>query len=385
MKGASYFGAGVGEGLERATGTLLQTAVLKRQLDQKEKDDNIKNKYNEMMIRNQEMMAQAYINQTKTQQGQEQAFQAGRTAVGASEEATGDNMGQPNAVGFFSAGGSPATTQPSNVPQQQIYMSASGKMASKPVSSGSSAGVTTQQDIQLAVKGVSEGKIPPERVASFRDVTRVNAELERQGINMSDLTLEWDATKKAVQTMNGPQQIRLRQAIGFGLKSTGDIIKMSDELGRGPNPILNRAQLNAAKQGLLGPDMQKKATLLDQQIADTVSDLGQVYMGGNSPTDEGLKLAGQNMKGEWSGPQLKAAAQNVQKLLNFRMNSINNIHASVPGGEVKGTYGKGAVKQEENKEISLPDTIKTTSQAVDYLMENNNMTKEEAIEWIRSQ
>jgi hypothetical protein len=236
--------------------------------------------------------------------------------------------------------------QPAQSPIEEIV---GGKINLKypKLAGGGAAGVTTQDDIQLAVKGVAEGKIPPERVASYRDVTRVNAELERQGINMSDLQLEWDATKKAIQTMNGPQQIRLRQAIGFGLKSTGDIIKMSDDLARGPNPILNRIQLNAAKQGLLGPDMQKKATLLDQQIADTVSDLGQVYMGGNSPTDHGLELAGKNMSGDWSAVQLKAAAENVQKLLKFRMNSINSISAQGLGGKVKGTYGKGMVKQEE--------------------------------------
>ena len=102
--------------------------------------------------------------------------------------------------------------------------------------------------------------------------------------------------------------------------------------------------MELAKQGAFGQEMAKKAVLLDQQIADTVADLGQVYMGGNSPTDHGLKLAGTNLQGNWSIPVLEAAADNVGKLLNFRMNAINNAVVQGVGGPVKGTYGKSMSK-----------------------------------------
>ena len=36
-------------------------------------------------------------------------------------------------------------------------------------------------------------------------------------------------------------------------------------------------------------------------------------------------------------------------------------------------------------EINLPSTIKITSQAIEYLMSEKKMTKEKAIEWLRSQ
>lgn len=40
---------------------------------------------------------------------------------------------------------------------------------------------------------------------------------------------------------------------------------------------------------------------------------------------------------------------------------------------------------EQSKQISLPQEIKTTSQAIDYLIKNNGMNKDQAIEWLRSQ
>jgi hypothetical protein len=64
-------------------------------------------------------------------------------------------------------------------------------------------------------------------------------------------------------------------------------------------PILNRASLAAAKAGAYGKDAASLANQLETQIADVVGDLGTVYMGGNSPTDQALKLAGTALKSEW--------------------------------------------------------------------------------------
>jgi subtilisin-like proprotein convertase family protein len=207
---------------------------------------------------------------------------------------------------------------------------------------------TSDQDIKDTVTGVFEGTLPPEKLASYRDVTRVNAEIQRQSksspMRYPDLLLEWDATKAYVKNANSTVQLKLRQSIGFAQESVENIKKLSAELKRTNSPIINRAQMELAKQGAFGQEMAKKAVLLDQQIADTVADLGQVYMGGNSPTDHGLKLAGTNLQGNWSIPVLEAAADNVGKLLNFRMNAINNAVVQGVGGPVKGTYGKSMSK-----------------------------------------
>lgn len=211
------------------------------------------------------------------------------------------------------------------------------KPASKKISLGA-AGVTPQQDISSTVEGVFEGNIPPEKLASWRDVTRVNAELQRKsketGINYPDLVLEWDATKKFVSSANSTQQVRLRQAIDFAQQSTKDLKTLSQEFKRSNFPILNRAQLVAAMNGAYGQDAAKKATVFNQQLTDIVADLGNVYMGGNSPTDEGLRLAQQNLQSNWSIDQLDAAIDNVDKLLTFRGNSIKRAAPMV-----KGEYG----------------------------------------------
>jgi hypothetical protein len=91
--------------------------------------------------------------------------------------------------------------------------------------------------------------------------------------------------------MNGSQQLRLNQAIN----SLPDMLDSVDALAakwKGASfPILNKANLALAKGGAYGKDAASIANQLDAQIADVTADLGNVYMGGNSPTDHALGLA----------------------------------------------------------------------------------------------
>jgi hypothetical protein len=246
----------------------------------------------------------------------------------------------------------------SNLGTPEIGLSATGKPTLRfKQPSSSAAGVTSQQDIVDSVKGAFDGTVPPERLASWRDVTRVNAEIKRQseknGMNFPDLLLEWDATKKFVSTAQSSQQVRLRQAIDFAQQSTKDLKKLSQDFKRTNFPILNKAQLSLAMNGAYGQDNAKKATIFNQQLTDIVADLGNVYMGGNSPTDEGLRLAQQNLRSNWSVNQLNAAIENVDKLLTFRSNSLKNA-APMYGGKMGTKYYKQPqmTGQEDNSQIT---------------------------------
>ncbi len=211
-----------------------------------------------------------------------------------------------------------------------------------------SGNVTPQKDITDSVKGMFEGLVPPEKLASFRDVTRVNAEITRQsresGMNYPELQLEWDATKKFVQNMQSNQQIRLQQSIEFGLQAVNDLKKLSQDYVRGPFPALNKAQLALAMNGAFGAtpeeraDNAKKATVFNQQLTDLVADLGTIYLGGNSPTDHGLQLAEKNLNSNWTVDQLNAAIDNVDKLLKFRKNAIMTAAPTFQGKQGTSYY-----------------------------------------------
>jgi hypothetical protein len=153
----------------------------------------------------------------------------------------------------------------------------------------------------------------------------VRAALQRKGYNLTTATLDWQATTKHLATLNGPQQTRMRQAVDNAYHSLDVIEDLSKQWQGGKFPIMNKAALAAAKAGLNGPAAQQIATNLEAQISDVTSELGNVYMGGNSPTDHALELAKQNLSADWTEAQLKGALNLARRNLQIRQNSINTV------------------------------------------------------------
>jgi hypothetical protein len=196
----------------------------------------------------------------------------------------------------------------------------------------------------------------------------VRAALAAQGYDLTKATQDWKATERYLSTLNGPGQVRLRQAVDFAYESLGLVKDLAEQWKGGRFPLLNKVSLEAAKQGAMGPDAQAIATKLDSQIVEMQSELSVVYRGGNSPTDESLKQAAKVLQSNWSLPTLLANVDLLEKNLAIRRNSIvtagvaanvgNTYNPNVtlpkhgegpsaaPAGGVVGTYvpGKGLVR-----------------------------------------
>lgn len=198
---------------------------------------------------------------------------------------------------------------------------AKGKPQAAPVSANKS-------DIQETVAGMKEGTLPPQLPGrATKEYVALLAEARRQGYDLSRANLDWAATSKHLATLNGAQQTRLRQAVDTATHSLDVIEDLATQWQGGNFPMLNKARLAAAKGGALGPKAQAIATQLEAQISDVTSELGNVYMGGNSPTDHALGLAAKNLSADWALPQLKAALDLSRKNLQIRANSMNTVGA----------------------------------------------------------
>ncbi len=180
-----------------------------------------------------------------------------------------------------------------------------------------------QKDVVESVKGMKDGTVPPILPSrASREYTALMAEAHRQGFDLVKANEDWTATQKYLSTLNGQQQVRLRQAVGFTKESLPLVETLAQQWDAGKFGPLNKARLALAKQGALGQDAQSIATKLDAQIADLTSELGTVYKGGNSSTDESLKLAAQNLNANWSKQTLLDNVQQIRKNLAIRENSI---------------------------------------------------------------
>lgn len=196
------------------------------------------------------------------------------------------------------------------------------KLAARPQISVTSA---TDSDVKETAKAIEQGRANPVLSNySFRDRTKLAAELSRAGYDQATAERDWKAIQRHLSTLNGAQQERLRQAITFTSDSLDNIENLYAEWQKvGPASgfkILNKAALAAAKQspGRAG----EVATSLDAQIADLTSELGTVYKGGNASTDETLRLASKNLSGDWNEGTFKEAIKNIRKNLAIRKNSV---------------------------------------------------------------
>jgi hypothetical protein len=181
-------------------------------------------------------------------------------------------------------------------------------------------------DVRDAVQGMKDGTLPPQLPGrATKDYVAIMAEAKRQGYDLATAASDWTATQKHIASMNGAQQLRMSQAIDNASHSLDVIDDLASQWKGGKFPVLNRGQMLAAKNGVMGPQAQRIAIALDAQIADVTSELGNVYMGGNSPTDHALSLAQKNLSGDWSEATLKAMTKQSRQNLQIRANSMRNV------------------------------------------------------------
>jgi len=198
-------------------------------------------------------------------------------------------------------------------------------------------GQATDDDVETVVDGMIAGTLPPQLPGRASPAyTKMLAVAHRKGYNLAQAVTDWMATTKHLQTMNGAQQLRLTQAI----KALPEMLDKVDTLAqqwKGTGfPALNRANLTLAKGGAFGTKAAEIANQLDAQIADVVADLGNVYMGGNSPTDHALSLAAKSLSAEWSEPVLRKMVALAKENVQIRLNSINS--SGVAGASADNPY-----------------------------------------------
>jgi hypothetical protein len=59
------------------------------------------------------------------------------------------------------------------------------------------------------------------------------------------------------------------------------------------------------------------------QINDLTAELGNIYLGGNSATDQALKLAGENLAADWNEQTFKTSLGQLRQNLKLRLAAMN--------------------------------------------------------------
>lgn len=191
----------------------------------------------------------------------------------------------------------------------------------------------TQGDAEDIAQAIIRGEQPPDLTAMYRLGGPVRAALGRAKYDLTKAQEDWTATKKYLQTLNGAQQVRLRQAVDFTKESLNSVRALAEQWNAPTFGPLSKARLVLAKSGSLGQPAKELATKIDAQIADVVSELATVYKGGNSSTDESLKLAAKNLSSEWDAKTMLANLAQIDQNLGYRQNSMKTAGVASIQGE----------------------------------------------------
>jgi hypothetical protein len=219
---------------------------------------------------------------------------------------------------------------------QAISSGYAKKLDPRPAGGGGGHGAfLPAEDTKAIAEAIARGELPPNLTPFRSNASAIAAELARKGTNVAEQQLNFGAEQKAISSLNSAQQVRLRQTMDTLDHSLG---KLEEVYGRwqklGPASgfrKFNRAALVAAQQvgGETGATAQELTTLIN----DLTAEVANVYMGGNSPTDHALKLAGENLKADWNDETFAKLLKLMKTQLGFRRQAMEGIRAAGTRGE----------------------------------------------------
>jgi len=198
----------------------------------------------------------------------------------------------------------------------------------------------TERQATAIARAIVAGRQPPTLTNMGRGglAGEVRRKLEEDhGYDLNGAGLDFGATQSFLRSANNPLAVRMRGSASTAFESTRLIDKLSEQLKqidpelRGGLAPLNRARLAIAMNGP-DPKLRALARQLNGQIQTVIFELGNVNMGGNSPTDQGMKRAAAELSSDWDDATLRSMTELARQNLRIRLNSINNIRAYTTKG-----------------------------------------------------
>ena len=139
--------------------------------------------------------------------------------------------------------------------QQRIYTKYQKDQAALTGAKATATAHAYDQQVQEIGDAMIAGKQPPE-ISGFgmaKIAAPLKAYLAEKGFDLTTANLDYIAQKKYMATLNGAQQVRLRQATDFAYSSLDKVEELAKEWQGGNYAPLNKVNIIAAKNGAYGP------------------------------------------------------------------------------------------------------------------------------------
>ena len=174
-------------------------------------------------------------------------------------------------------------------------------------------------------KAIAEGKQVPEINRMSNLGAAIKSKLEKMGVDVTKLDLQWKAAQRHVMSMNSDRQNRF-QGLGTSVVNTIDRLKeTSRQMQLSGIAGFNQAKLFYLEQyrgntpeGQLARQYISDVTTLKEEFAGLVT-------GGTAPHEAAFALANKQINEDFGWKNLGSGLDEVQKLINFRLTAMQNV------------------------------------------------------------
>jgi len=204
-------------------------------------------------------------------------------------------------------------------------------------------------DGRMAPSALSKNNRGGDYDATLAELNRYSKARSGKGIDLARLELEFQAAKRQVSAMNGPQMIWFKGLANSVVNTIEEVKTLGDELKQGSIQKWNSLTRKTVQQ-LYGntpeSDLANRYVVAVNTLKEEFANLAN---GGYAPTDAAWKLANDQINGDWGAKDLASGLTEVQRLINFRMKAFEDVQPTVPGGSSTLPSGKPTVTAPNGK------------------------------------
>lgn len=193
----------------------------------------------------------------------------------------------------------------------------------------------TESDIQVQADAIERGDQPPPNPATGRTsvaTQKLFAELSRRGVNITKAYLDYQAALKTTQSLNGPQMIRFRGLAQSVVNTIDEVKVLTKEMDNSGITKLNQAGLLALTQTAGNTEKGQLASKYLAAVNTLKEEFANLANGGYAPTEAAFSLANSQINGNYGAKQLAASLDEVQRLINYRVNALTQVQPLSLGG-----------------------------------------------------
>lgn len=197
-------------------------------------------------------------------------------------------------------------------------------------------------DTQIMGQSLVDGTQAPSLISAYggaRNKAITAAKRIDPNFDANKAEIDYQAAKKWVAAMNSTQMVRYQGLAGSVVNTIQNVEDLAAQMKNSGVPALNAAKIAAyiqtegnSPKGQLASQYLAAVNTLKEEFANLAN-------GGYAPTDAAWSLANSQINGNYGVDQLTASLEEVQRLINYRLNSIGSVQPVTLGGNEFGVPG----------------------------------------------